>query len=40
MSTNKVVQSMIEGKKGSQSALDAALLNANEVAGKDYPKKK
>ncbi len=38
MSTNKVIQSMIEGKKGSQAALTAALMNANEVAAKGKKK--
>ncbi len=38
--TNKTVQSMIEGKKGSESALTSALENANEVAAKIVGKKK
>lgn len=38
--TNKLVQSMIEGKKGSESSLISALQNANEVAVKgSVPKK-
>ncbi len=38
--TNKTVQSMIEMKKSSESALTSALMNANEVAAKQTPKKK
>ncbi len=30
--TNKLIQSIIQGKKGSESALTSALTNANEVA--------
>ena len=32
MGTNKLVQSIIQGKKGSESSLTKALENANEEA--------
>lgn len=45
--TNKIIQSVMEGKKASQSALTNALMNANNVAisiqggkKKEEPKKK
>lgn len=41
--TNKVIQSMVQAKGGSNSALVSALSNANEVAAKkegDKGKKK
>jgi len=38
--TNRLINSMVTAKKGSNSALTSALMNANEEAKKKNPKKK